>query len=258
LGPWIELGCQKLEDVQLGLDATRVVVQVGDRVLVFDAMSGEPVGEPITFGRGRFWISGDTHTVVKGVDDSHGGTSFRAYDLATGEPAGPLVQIGERYPEICVGPMRPRVFVNGGDARIYDLLTGKAATRRLPPSVNWSGVHVWFDPGERYLVILDVTGLSVLDARRGEPVLHLESPIRLRSMALSQHGTYVAAADDSGIVCVIPLDLEIGDPERLSDYAEIVSGQEVDDTGSLRWLLANEREVRRRAYVEAGGHFEAP
>ena len=179
-------------------DGNRIVSgSADDTVRVWDAATGQPVGQPLTGHQDRVWgvaFSPDGTRIVSGSAD----TTVRVWDAATGQPVGqPLTGHTAGVFSVAFSPDGTRIVSGSADTtvRVWDAATGQPVGQPLTGHQD----RVWgvaFSPdGTRIVSGSADTTVRVWDAATGQPV---GQPLtghqdRVFSVAFSPDGTRIVS-----------------------------------------------------------------
>ncbi|MBI4658594.1 MAG: protein kinase [Verrucomicrobia bacterium] len=217
-------------------DGRRVVTgSLDSTARVWDAYTGQPV-TPFLLQESCIYtaiFSPDGHRVVTACSDATflPGTA-RLWDAATGQPV--LAPIKHRVGVYgAVYSPNGKLLVTWDDsARVWDVQTGHPLT----PPLSHPGTevrHAAFSPDSRLLVTTAHQGTRVWDAFTGEPVSPmLNHPSKGRWCAFSPDGHRIVSASDDGIYRVWNLRPFDFPTEDLVLIARLISGRQVNQTGT--------------------------
>ena len=258
----------------LSPDGRTVLAQVSQRVQLFNVKTGKPVGPPLQHS-GRVLtaaFSPDGKTLLTGsgswkMTDPNAQNKARLWDVETGTLLGRPWQHD--------GPVRALAFSRdgktavtgcgtndlGGEARIWDVETGNSVGQAMH---HWGPVvAVDLSPdGKTVLARAHVGGpmrgpgyyqirlWEVNSGRTVGPPLQLDGGT---AVAFSADGkTARAACRDMTVIRwkVTPME---GDPERITLWAQVATGTELDEKGEVRVLDPQTWSSRRKRLEELGG-----
>jgi WD40 repeat protein len=171
-------------------DRTRVVTVISDNTAqIWDAVKGEPLGEPLRHDREikRVSFSPDGTRVV-----TAGGQTARIWDAATGEPLSEPLRHDYNFRSVSFSPDGTRVVTSGGQAaRIWDVATSEPLSEPLRHNdVVWIAV---FSPDSTRVITASRDHTArIWDAATGAPVGDwLRHENEVNSVSLSPDGTRV-------------------------------------------------------------------
>jgi len=205
---------------------------------LWDVATGKSIGEPLQHGgsvRGLAYLP-DSIVVLTGSDD---GTT-RAWDPATGAPLGPLVRHADEVRALAFSP-DGRLLATGGTraAQLWDGMTWKP----IGPALQQEGAieGLAFSPDGRFLL----TGGTDATARlwhtaTGKPIGPLlRHASHVRGVALSPDGRAALTGSEDGTAKVWEMPTALPhEAEALAVWVQVLTGMELDDTGSVRILDA--------------------
>jgi WD40 repeat protein len=194
-----------VNSVSFSPDGTRIVTGSEDHtVRLWDAVTGQPVGEPL---RGHTnWVtsvsfSPDGTRIVSGSDDQ----TVRLWDAATGQPVGqPLRGHTDYVTSVSFSPDGTRIVSGSRDetVQLWDAATGQPVGEPLRGHTNWV-TSVSFSPDGTRIVSgsFDQT-VRLWDAVTGQPV---GEPLRghthyVTSVSFSPDGTRIVTGSSDQTV----------------------------------------------------------
>lgn len=223
---------------------------------LWDPASWSARGDPLWHSTGAaVWVvtvSPDGQTVLTAGDDG----AARFWDARTGQPVGPVLKHGQPIAVAAFGPDGRTVLTGGRDgvARLWDWPGGRAVG---PPLRHDGPVRAAaVAPSGRWAVTAAEDGTArVWEVAGGRPVgppRQHEAPVQAAVIDPAGRWAVTAGLDRTARVWPAP-DPPAGPPARLTLWAQVVVGSELDEAGGVRALDPNEwRDRRRRLRVEGG------
>jgi WD40 repeat protein len=228
-------------------------------VELWDAVTGQLLTR-FTVANGHvrtFAFSHDGRTLLAGCD----GYALRL-DASTGQRLGPPLNPREEYVwEAAFSRDDTRFLTLAGDPyrraglmQVWDADSGRPLgppmfDRLVLPAAT-------FHPDGRFIATGDWEGKARLwDARSATPVGPvLGEPGPVQAVAFSPDGRTLAVGAHDGTLTLWPIPTAMtGSPEQIQVWLELLTGQELDESGVAHDLPARERERRREALHELGG-----
>jgi WD40 repeat protein/tetratricopeptide (TPR) repeat protein len=251
------------------------------RVTTWNMSSGQPLSAPMphrfTVRQTAFNADGSLLATASGYTNLANDVpprslgEARVWDSATGKPvtpplihAGPVEGVvfspdGKYVLTVSVAfEKRGGVFISGGEAKVWELSTGKAPGR--PAKQDAAIVYAAFSPdGTRFGTAAADGSVRIWDARTGESVAAAVHSDRVNHLAFSADGRRLVTASDDRTARV--WDAESGAPlspplkhEAWVAYATFSP----DDTEVLTASGLRGRSARTRSWKWAGGTQEGP
>lgn len=168
------------------------------------------------------------------------------------------LRLGDRARHVAVSPDGKWVVTAVPDVRVWEAGTGRLV-RVLEVGPDFDGVT--FDPAGRWLAVSSWREVQLWDATRWVPVgpglripdwgvraLAAATP----DAAMGIRGRVLAVTDRSVLAWPVPEPLE-GSAERITLWAQVLSGHELDTDGQFRGLDAATLEARKARLQELGG-----
>jgi WD40 repeat protein len=250
LGPPLRLG----GPFAFSPDGKLIVVTGNTAARLWDTATGQPFGPLLQHGGVRaVAFSPDGKTVLTGGQDG----SARLWDVATGQPLGAPLKRLDNVGAVAFSPNGKSVLTGSDDytARLWEV----AAGRPLGPPLRHQAIvrGLAFSPDGQVLLTGSGDGTGRLwAAATGQP---LGPPLRhqagvVSSVAFSPDGkTVVTGGDDkTARLWSVPGPVS-GAPERITVWAQVLTGLELDKYGEITVLDADTWQQRRQRLAELGG-----
>jgi WD40 repeat protein len=222
---------------------------------LWDVATGRPVGPALRHQHGvdAVAFSPDGKKVATGSTDC----TVRFWDAATGEPVGPPpLQLPTLVKALAFSPDGRTLLVGTTDgvAQAWEVGTGQ----RVGPQLHRQGEirGVAFSPDGRTVLTGSRDHTARLwDAATGFPLgPALEHENDVRAVAFGPDGRAVATAsyDTTARLWAVPEPVP-GEPERVTAWAQVITGMELGADGSIRPLDPPTWLRRRQRLEELGG-----
>jgi WD40 repeat protein/serine/threonine protein kinase len=252
-----ELG---VETVAFSPDGKTVLTGSGDNDAaasrLWDAATGQPFGPPLRqkglITAVAFSPDGKT-LLLTGVADNKNTT--RLWNAATGQPIGPPLQHEGLARAVAFSPDGKTVLIGCEDntARVWEVATGKPLG--LPLGHEGVVLAVAFSPdGKTALTGSADKTARLWDVTTGKP---LGPPSRhqdwVHAVAFSRDGTTALTGSRTYIGRLEVAAPVQGEVERIALWAQVITGMELDEGGTVRRLPASTWHERYRRLQELGG-----
>jgi WD40 repeat protein len=231
---------------------------------LWDATSGKPVGQPLVH-EGPVWAVAfsppDGKTVLTGSDDH----TARLWDPESGKPLGrPLNHRGD-VRAVAFGPDGKTVLTGSFDntARLWDPESGKPLSQPLEHrgpvrsvAFGRDGKAVLTGSFDNTARLWDATTLR--DPATGQLIsltlLYLVHRRAVAAVAFSPDGKTVLTGsyDKTARLWKVPLPIE-GEVDRIMLWTKVITGMELDEWGSIRFLDDSTWRRYRRELQQLGG-----
>jgi WD40 repeat protein len=222
---------------------------------VWDVGTGKLVSGPLRHADVVYSVafSPDGKTVATASKDC----TARLWEVATGQPRGQPLQHSHQVTAVTFSPDGKTVLTGGRDhrAQLWDAASG--APIAAPLIHGNSLTSVAFSPDGRTIVTgVEDTTARLWDVALGKPLgpgfVH---PAPVRAVVFSPDGKSIATGCYyTGTVYRWPAPAPLeGDLQRIVLWIEVLTGLELDATGAIRELGAENWQERRRRLEERGG-----
>jgi eukaryotic-like serine/threonine-protein kinase len=224
---------------------------------LWEAATGKRLGEALHHQGAVFAVaySPDSKTLLTGSFD---GTA-RLWEAATGKRLGEPLHHQGPVLTVSFSPDGKTVGTGGRDnlARLWDAVTGKPLA---PPFQHRDEVvGIAFSPdGKTLLTGSSDASARLWDVATGKPLgPSLQHRGAVRAIAFSPEGKVFLTGSEDKTARLWPVLLAIdGRPRRITLWLSILTGMELDRTGALVVLGADEWRQRRGQLVELGGPIQ--
>jgi eukaryotic-like serine/threonine-protein kinase len=246
---------------RLAIDPSRTTLVTGGfgaMARIWDTATGQVRGAPLRHSPGSVEgvaIDPTGRVVLTGGEDK----TIRSWDALTGEPLGPPVEFPYGVSALACSPDGKRVLVGsqGNYAQLWERDGWKPAGIPLPHRGAVNGVA--FAAGGNLLVSCSNDNTARLwYALTSHPVgPSLRHRDRVSGVAVSPDGTLLATASDdfTAKVWAVPVP-RTEEAALLSGWVQALTGQELDERGTIRVLPAADWQERCRRFLpllERGG-----
>jgi WD40 repeat protein len=238
-------------------DGSRIVSSGTDsKVRLWSFPDGQPVGVPFALDEAfphRVAFSGDGRMLLL----AGGARGLALLDTAEGRLVGKSQEVPPFLSLSAVSTDGSTFLTtahdgggNNGEVRVWDARTGKPLGAALPAPGGAEGA---FHPSGRCLVVGNEEGGAQLWSPRisrciGPPILH---PGVVLKVAIHPTGKFLATGGEDSTVRLWKLPSPVaGTAREVRLLVEVLTGEELDETGGLRLLSAEERETRTKVLAE--------
>jgi tetratricopeptide (TPR) repeat protein len=221
---------------------------------LWDAATGQPIGRPLEHqgAVSAESFSPDGTTILTGSSDK----TARLWDATTGQPVGKPLEHRDEVHAVAFSPDGKTILTGGDDktAQLWDAATGRPIGRPLEHQDSvWA---VSFSPDGTTIVTGSLDGTAQLwDTATSQAI---GSPLEVYrmagSVAFSPDGTtlLIGSVDGTARLWAAPAQLP-EDVPRLAAWVETLTGQELDERGSVRPLDSAAWQERREELRRLGG-----